>query len=154
MLHPRDRRPPRPDSGSRGGWRLRGRTRRGLGREGRGLRGEGPVEFAILAFPLLLFTFMLVQASLVWYAHSVALGAATQGANTGRLFGSSAAAGRTKALDFLARVGPAMTDPVVTARITGNEVTVVVRGKARTVIPGMTFTVTQSASGPVERFIP
>jgi Flp pilus assembly protein TadG len=121
----------------------------------RGLdRGEGPVEFAILAFPLLILTFMLVQASLVWYAHSVALGAATQGANAGRLYGSSAGAGRTKALDFLDRVGPALADPVVTARLSNNEVTVVVRGKARSVIPGMSFTVTQSASGPVERFIP
>jgi Flp pilus assembly protein TadG len=122
----------------RGGWRL---------------RGEGPVEFAILAFPILLFTFMLIQASLVWYAHSVALGAATQGANTGRLYGSSAAAGRSKALDFLDRVGPAITDPVVTASVAGNQVTVVVRGKARSIIPGLTFTVTQSASGPVERFV-
>jgi Flp pilus assembly protein TadG len=128
----------RPRAIARGGWRL---------------RGEGPVEFAILAFPILLFTFMLIQASLVWYAHSVALGAATQGANTGRLYGSSAAAGRSKALDFLDRVGPAITDPVVTASVAGNQVTVVVRGKARSIIPGLTFTVTQSASGPVERFV-
>jgi Flp pilus assembly protein TadG len=126
---------------------IRGRS---LGRD----RGEGPVEFAILAFPMLLFTFMLVQAALVWYAHSVALGAATQGANAGRLYGSSASAGRTKAADFLHRVGPAMTDTVVTSQVRGNEVTVVVSGKARSVIPGMSFTVTQSASGPVERFIP
>ena len=146
-----DRHPPRPWF-RRDGWRLRFIGRRGESRP-LGLRGEGPVEFAILAFPMLLFTFMLVQASLVWYAHSVALGAATQGANAGRLYGSSPAAGRTKALDFLDRVGPAMTDPVVTAGVRGNEVTVVVRGKARSVIPGMTFTVTQSASGPVERFI-
>lgn len=96
---------------------------------------------------------MLIQASLVWYAHSVALGAATQGANAGRLYGSSAAAGRTKANDFLDRIGPALTDRVVTATVSGNQVTVVVRGKARSVIPGMSFTVTQSASGPVERFV-
>lgn len=137
----------RPLRRTRGGWRLRAR---GL----RGLRGEGPVEFAILTFPMLLFTFMLVQASLVWYAHSVALGAATQGANAGRLYGSSPNAGRTRAVQFLDRVGPALRDPAVTASINGNQVTVVVRGKARTVIPGLTFNVTQSASGPVERFIP
>jgi Flp pilus assembly protein TadG len=142
MTSLRLRRPPRSPTASRGGWRARG------------LRGEGPVEFAILTFPLLLLTFMLIQASLVWYAHSVALGAATQGANAGRLYGSSAASGRTKAVDFLDRVGPALANPVVTASVAGNQVTVVVRGKARSVIPGLTFTVTQSASGPVERFIP
>ena len=147
MVVARLRRPPRRVCEHRGGWRLRGRRTPGL-------RGEGPVEFAILAFPLLLFTFMLVQASLVWYAHSVALGAATQGANTGRLYGSSAGAGRTKAMQFLDRVGPALTDPVVTSSTGGNQVTIVVRGKARSIIPGLTFTVTQSASGPVERFVP
>lgn len=142
MQSQRSRRPPRSPDASRGGWRLRG------------LRGEGPVEFAILTFPLLLLTFMLIQASLVWYAHSVALGAATQGANAGRLYGSSTAIGRAKAVDFLDRVGPALSDPVVTASVAGNEVTVVVRGKARSILPGLTFTVTQSASGPVERFVP
>lgn len=139
--------PLRSHDTQRSGSRLRGR------RGAPGLRGEGPVEFAILTFPILLFTFMLIQASLVWYAHSVALGAATQGANAGRLYGSSAAAGRAKANDFLDRIGPALTDRVVTVTVTGNQVTVVVRGKARSVIPGMTFTVTQSASGPVERFV-
>jgi Flp pilus assembly protein TadG len=144
---PRLRRPLRSNDIRRSGSRLRG------SRDRRGLRGEGPVEFAILTFPILLFTFMLIQASLVWYAHSVALGAATQGANAGRLYGSSPAAGRAKANDFLDRIGPALTDRVVTATVTGNDVTVVVRATARSVIPGRTFTVTQSASGPVERFV-
>jgi Flp pilus assembly protein TadG len=144
----------RPSRRLRSGWRLRSLSCRGFNGRGRGLRGEGPVEFAILTFPILLFTFMLVQVSLVWYAHSVALGAATQGANAGRLYGSSPSAGRTRAVQFLDRVGPALRDPTVTASVSGNQVTVVVRGKARSVIPGMTFTVTQSASGPVERFIP
>lgn len=141
-MRPTRNRPPLRST--RSGWRLRAR----------GLRGEGPVEFAILTFPMLLFTFMLVQASLVWYAHSVALGAATQGANAGRLYGSSPNVGRTRAVQFLDRVGPALRDPAVTASVSGNQVTVVVRGKARTVIPGLTFNVTQSASGPIERFIP
>lgn len=139
MAAPRVRHRPRSRHEHRGGWRL---------------RGEGPVEFAILAFPFLLFTFMLIQAALVWYAHSVALGAATQGANTGRLYGAPVGAGSAKAGDFLDRIGPALTDTTVTTTVGGNVVTVTVRGKARSVIPGMTFSVTQSASGPVERFVP
>ncbi|NUT33034.1 MAG: pilus assembly protein [Hamadaea sp.] len=120
----------------------------------RALRGEGPVEFAILTFPLLLLTFMIAQASLVWYAHSVALGAATQGANTARLYGSSASAGNDEARQFLDRIGPALVNPTVRTTVTGDRVTVVVTGEAQTIVPGVTFRVRQSASGPIERWIP
>ncbi|NUR24448.1 MAG: hypothetical protein HOV83_01100, partial [Catenulispora sp.] len=64
-----------PPRRRRGGWRL---------------RGDGPVEFAILALPTLLLSFMIVQAGAVWYANSVALGAATQGATAARGYGSNA----------------------------------------------------------------
>lgn len=120
----------------------------------RALRGEGPVEFAILTFPLLLLTFMIAQAALVWYAHSVALGAATQGANTARLYGSTAAAGDDEARQFLDHIGPALVDPAIRTTITADRVTVEVTGEAQTIIPGVTFHVRQSASGPIERWIP
>lgn len=139
-----DRRPLRD---RRGGWRSRARAPLSL-------KGEGPVEFAILAFPILVLTFMLVQAALVWYAHSVALGAATQGANAARLYGSSPTIGYLRANAFLNRVGPALTDTNVRPVQSGNSVTVTVTGKARSIIPGMTFNVTQSATGPIERFVP
>jgi Flp pilus assembly protein TadG len=112
------------------------------------------VEFAILTGPILVLTFMIVQASLVWYAHSVALGAATQGANAARLYGSSAATGDREAQQFLDEIGPALTDTTVTTTITGNRVEVVVTGEAQSVLPWMTFRVRQTASGPVERWIP
>jgi Flp pilus assembly protein TadG len=117
-------------------------------------RGDSTVEFAILALPILLLTFAFIQAAFVWYAHTVALAAATQGANTARLYGSSSAAGRTKAEEFLNNVGPALHDATVSATVSNNRVTVVVRGQAPTILPGMSFSVTQSASGPVERFVP
>jgi len=118
------------------------------------LRGEGPVEFAILVFPLLLLTFMIVQASLVWYAHSVALGAATQGANVARSHESSAGAGTAAAWRFLDAIGPALGEPEVRTTMAGDRVTVVVTGRARSVLPGMTFHVRQTASGPIERWVP
>ncbi|MEV0268783.1 MAG: pilus assembly protein [Hamadaea sp.] len=112
------------------------------------------MEFAILTGPILTLTFMIVQASLVWYAHSVALGAATQGANAARLYGAPPATGNAEAQRFLDQIGPALTDTTVTTRISGDRVEVVVTGEAQSVLPWLTFHVRQTASGPIERWIP
>ncbi len=117
-------------------------------------RGGGPVEFAVLALPILVLTFMVAQAALVYYARSTALAAATQGANAARAYNAPANAGVVKANDFLSTVGAGLNDPVVTYSTTGTDVTITVTGQAPTIIPGLTFTVTHSASGPVERFVP
>lgn len=127
-----------PPRRRRGGWRL---------------RGDGPVEFAILALPTLLLSFMLVQAGAVWYANSVALGAATQGANAARSYGSNAGAGTTRANQFLVQIG-VLTKTHVETRQQGNEMICVVSGTAPQIIPGFTFTVTKSARGPIERWVP
>jgi Flp pilus assembly protein TadG len=115
-------------------------------------RGSGPVEFAVLAFPLLLLTFMVVQAAFVFYARSTALAAATQGANAARAYNAPLASGSAKANDFLTRIGPGLKNPSVTLRSTGTQVTVTVSGEAQTILPFVRFPVTQSATGPIERF--
>jgi Flp pilus assembly protein TadG len=112
------------------------------------------VEFAVLAFPILMLTFIVTQAAFVFYARSTALAAATQGANAARAYNATPNAGVTKANDFLNVVGGGLRDPSVSVSSTGTEVTITVTGQARTVIPGLSFTVSQSASGPVERFVP
>jgi hypothetical protein len=109
---------------------------------------------AVIALPLLLFTFMVVQAALVFYARSIALGAATQGANAAREYGSARGAGEANARDFLDRVGVGLEDPRVTVRTTADSVTVTVTGRATSILPLVSFGVEQSARGPVERFIP
>jgi Flp pilus assembly protein TadG len=116
-------------------------------------RGGGPVEFAVLAFPILVLTFIVVQAAFVFYARSTALAAATQGANAARAYNAPANAGVNKANDFLGRVGGGLRNPSVTFSSTSTGVTVTVTGQAQTIIPGLSFTITQSASGPVERFV-
>jgi len=116
--------------------------------------GAHAVEFAIVALPLLIVTFMVTQAALVFHARSMALAAATQGANVARGYGSSLAAGENKATAFLDTVGQGLRDPEVEATTSGTDVTVTVTGRAPSIIPFMTFNVSQSASGPIERFVP
>lgn len=116
--------------------------------------GAHTIEFAIVALPLLVVTFMVVQAALVFHARSMALAAATQGANVARAYGSSAAAGKTKAEGFLDAIGQGLQSPEVEVTTSGTDMTVTVSGQAPSIIPFMTFNVTQTASGPIERFVP
>lgn len=116
--------------------------------------GGAAVEFAVVALPLLLITFMVVQASLVFYARSTALAAATQGANAARAYNADLSAGTAKAYSFLNQVGGGLQNPTATTTSAGNGVRVTVTGDAISVLPWLSFEVTQSASGPIERFVP
>lgn len=115
--------------------------------------GAHTVEFAIVAAPLLVVTFMVIQAALVFHARSMALAAATQGAQVARAYGSSLPAGKAKAESFLDVLGRGVRDPEVEVSESATDVTVTVRGTAPSIVPFMTFDVTQSASGPKERFV-
>lgn len=117
-------------------------------------RGAAVVEFAIVALPMLIVTFMVVQAALVYYARSTALAAATQGANAARAYNAPSDAGKSRANNFLRQAGGGLRNHDVAVDFGGTDVTVTVTGKAVSVIPGFDFGVTQSASGPIERFVP
>ncbi|WP_051366526.1 pilus assembly protein [Hamadaea tsunoensis] len=118
------------------------------------LRGDGPVELAILALPTMILSFMVVQTGIVWYADYIALGAATQGVNAARGYQSNTTAGNAKAYSFLLAVGSMISYKRVTTKRVGNEMVCTVEGQAPSIIPGLTFRITQSAHGPVERFVP
>ncbi|WP_444951012.1 TadE family protein [Micromonospora ureilytica] len=114
-------------------------------------RGSSPVEFAVIALPMILLTFTVVQAGLIYFAQSIALGAATQGVNAARGYQSSAAAGETRATNFLSAAGAGLENQQVTVTRTATEARVTVTGQAITVLPGLTWTISKSAHGPVER---
>ncbi|MEV7268041.1 TadE family protein [Micromonospora aurantiaca] len=125
----------------------------GRGRAGwwRHDRGSSPVEFAVIALPMLLLTFAVLQTGLVYFAQSIALGAATQGVNAARGYQSTAAAGEARAASFLSTAGAGLNDQQVVVTRTGSEVRVTVTGKAITVLPGVSWTISKTAHGPVER---
>lgn len=114
-------------------------------------RGSSPVEFAIIALPMILLTFAVIQTGLIFFAQSIALGAATQGVNAARGYQSSAAAGEARATNFLSAAGAGLENQQVTVTRTATEVRVTVTGRAITVLPGLTWTISKSAHGPVER---
>lgn len=116
-------------------------------------RGASVIEFVIITLPLLMVTFMVVQAALVYYARSTALAAATQGANAARAYNAEHNAGQLRANNFLSQAGGGLRNHQISLSRTGTDVTITVTGNAVSVIPGFTFGVSQSASGPIERFV-
>ena len=117
-------------------------------------RGSVSLELAVV-FPLvLLLIFGTVQGALYYHARNVALAAAQEGVVDARVETGSAGAGVTRAQDFLADAGGSrvLVNASVSSDQSATEVTVTVRGAAPSVLPGFGgFTLTQSASGPLER---
>lgn len=108
---------------------------------------------AVLAPALLLLIWIIVQAGLWYNARHVALAAAQQGARAASANGSNAAAGGAAAQAFLTQTGTGtFTTSTVTPTRDARTATVTVTGTSPTFIPGLTLTIRQSASMPVERF--
>ena len=109
---------------------------------------------AVLLTPVLLFLIMAVIQFGLWYhAEHVAQAAAQEGVRSARLEGSTADAGRERAVDFLAGAGPTIVqEPEVTASRDANTASVSVHGHAVTVLPGFTFSIDATATSPVEQF--
>ena len=128
----------------------------GAGRRLSGDRGAASVELAV-AFPVVLLLVMtLIQAALWFYARSVALGAAQEGAREGRVQPASLARAESAAEGFLDQTAQDLLtgrDVLVTGSPTNIEVTVT--GTSLSLFPGLSgWSVTQTAVGPVERTDP
>lgn len=116
-------------------------------------RGSASTE-AVLLTPVLLFLVMLVVQFGLWYhAQHVVQAAAREGVRAARMDASSASAGRSRAVSFLATAGPTIVrQPVVSATRDAEVAVVSVSGHAVNVVPGFSLPVSSTATSPVERF--
>ena len=118
-------------------------------------RGSASLEIAILGPALLLLIFAIVQGALWFYARSLALAAAQEGAAAGRARGASASAGVNRANAFLQRSAQDSLQ-AITVSSAGSSATTIrieVKGRSLSVLPGFPgINVNQSAEAPVERF--
>jgi Flp pilus assembly protein TadG len=110
----------------------------------------------VIAFPvLLLLIFSLVQASLYFYARSLALAAAQEGVRAARAENADLPDGAARARQFLAdSAGDSLRATTVnTGESTPTRVRVRVTGRSLSVLPGVSgLLVAQEASGSKERF--
>jgi Flp pilus assembly protein TadG len=131
--------------------------RRSPGRCGRGGLAVGDERGAVaaelvIATPLLLLLIMgVIQFALWQHATHVAEAAAQQALSVGRLQGETPAAGEAQGDAVLSQVGAGvLTDPRVTATKTATVTTVVVTGRATSVVGLFSLPVRAVASGPSE----
>ncbi|WP_436844353.1 TadE/TadG family type IV pilus assembly protein [Streptomyces canus] len=124
------------------------------GRRWRDDRGDTSIQMAIIFPFVLLATVAVIQASMWYYARQIALTAAREGLTAARAYESSPGEGAAQARDVLSRTaGDSLRGYSVSASSDGQRVRVEVSGTALSMIPGLSgLQVTQSASGPVERW--
>ncbi|MEW1648374.1 TadE family protein [Streptomyces sp. NPDC091219] len=116
-------------------------------------RGDASIQMAIVFPFVLLTTIAVIQASLWYYAREIALTAAREGLTAARAYQASPADGTARAQEVLGRsAGDSLRDYGVSASNDGQRVRVQVSGTALSLVPGLSLTITQSASGPVERW--
>ena len=154
MALPASRRGPTPQAalGRAHGGRTGGEAAKRLS----GDRGATSVELAITFPVVLLLVMTLIQAALWFYARSIALGAAQEGAREGRVQPASTTRAESAAEGFLDQTAQDLLtgrDVMVSGSPSNIEVTVT--GTSLSLFPGLSgWSVTQSAVGPVERPTP
>ena len=133
-----------------------GRAVGGLGRRRSGERGATSVELAITFPVVLLLVMTLIQAALWFYARSIALGAAQEGAREGRIQPASTTRAHSAAEGFLDQTAQdLLTGRDVTVAGSPSSIEVTVTGTSLSLFPGLSgWSVTQTAVGPVERPTP
>jgi hypothetical protein len=113
------------------------------------------VTAAVLLLPVVVtMVFLVIHAALVYHARSVVAAAAQDAARVAQAQGGTAGAGRAVAEEVLHGSGGLLPAPSVQIERSATTVTVIVSGEVRGPIPWLRPTVTASAGGPVERFVP
>lgn len=119
---------------------------------GRAERGSASIQMMLLMPALFAVMFLGLQGALVYHARTIAIAGAQEGARAAGAENGTTSAGADAARSFVADVGgDALTGATVAATRTGTDATVTVTGRALSVIPLWSPTITQSASVPVER---
>ena len=119
-------------------------------------RGALSVAEMVLVAPALLFALMLiVQFGLMFHARNVAENAAQEGAAAARSFDGTEAVAKDTTNQYLQALGTqTLKDRSVTVDRSPETATVTVTGTVISVVPGLHLHVEESASGPVERYVP
>lgn len=127
---------------------------RGSGPAWRDDRGDSSIQMAIIFPFVLLVTIAVIQASMWYFAREIALTAAREGLSAARSYQAGPGEGAQRAREVLSRTaGDSLMGSSVTAGSTGERVNVQVSGTAQSMLPGVPgLRITQSASGPVERW--
>lgn len=114
-------------------------------------RGSVSIQMVVLMPLLFGIVFVAMQAALYYYAATVAGAAAQDGARVAAAHGSGGTgAGTTAASSALDQSRGSLSNYQVTGSASVGGPTITVSGETLSVVPGMVFTVTRSATLPWE----
>lgn len=103
---------------------------------------------------LLLFLMLSVQVGLVAHAQNVAKAAADEGAARARAFDGTAGDGQARTEEYLGRLASnILPTRSVRANRTATTASVTVNGTVLSLVPGWQPSISQTSTGPVERFV-
>jgi Flp pilus assembly protein TadG len=118
----------------------------------RSQRGSTALETAVLAPVMLLIVGVILQGGLWYHARDVAIAAAEEGARASAVENGTSSAGNSAAASFAARTGDGFLNAVSVSTVrSATSTTVVVEGESLSLVPGLPFAISQSATLPVER---
>ena len=116
-------------------------------------RGSSVVEAVIVVPVVMILLLVGVQFALWMHASQVVQLAASEGDRSARSIGGGPAVGIARAQQVVAGPGSDVTSPSIsTAVLPGDAELLRVSGTALSVLPGLSFGVSASAVGPVQRF--
>ncbi|HEY5116860.1 MAG TPA: TadE/TadG family type IV pilus assembly protein [Mycobacterium sp.] len=115
--------------------------------------GGGAALTWVLLFPtVLLLLFGGIQLAITSYAKNLALATAQAGVRAATSAPGDVSRAAPAAATFATdKASGTLDNPGISVSVEGNTVTVTVTAQSQSVVPGMDMTVTQSASGPMER---
>ncbi len=115
-------------------------------------RGELTLQLSVIFPVLILFVYLSVQVGLWWHAGQIADGAAAEAIEAAQVEGATDADGADAAVWFLSQAGY-MEDVTVQVGRTVDTVTATVTGEAFQIIPLGSWSVSATASGPLEQTV-
>lgn len=117
---------------------------------------RGEVTTAVLVVPVaMLLVFVVVQAALVFHAQALVDAAAQEGAQAGQGESGTEAAARSAVRSVIgASAGNLLSDVDVSVQADPSRLSVTVQAAVKSLIPGYRPSVTSTAAGPREVFVP
>lgn len=116
-------------------------------------RGFGTLEAVIVIPVVVILTMIIVQYVMLYHARNVAEAAARDGLRVARGYQASAAQGKQAAEQYLTTVAPKLlAHRSCSVQRSATTVTIVCHANVASVVPFGSFSVTEHAAGPVERF--
>lgn len=123
-------------------------------RQSSGEAGFSTLEAVVVIPVVVIITMLVIQYVMLWHARNLAQAAAQDGLRAARGYQATAAQGQASATHYLDTVaGNLLHNRQIDADRSATTVQVTIHASVLSVVPFGSYTVTETATGPVERYV-